>query len=686
VQDWEAPNPVKDNRSGLIGKGVDRYEGPLKVSGTAAYAYEVQPPSPPAYGVMVGAEIATGRISDVDIAAAEAAPGVLAVWTHRNVPAQPPRGTKAHPRSTQGSKPALESDRVTYFGQPVAFVVADTLENATAAAKLVRLTYAADDPVVDFAARLADAGMPPGEQDTEIGDFEAGFAASEVKLDETWTTPIQNHCQMEPCASIVWWEGGKCVAHTSIQMVKPAQHGLAETLGIGRDDVHLMTRYIGGGFGGKGQTYDDLTLAALAARALGRPVKVAFTRQQMMHGTIHRPATVQRVRLGASADGRLNAMSLMTWTHCQRDGAFTEHASNFARSLYAAPNRLTGHRLVKLDLPHAGPMRAPGEASGTMSLECAMDELAEKLGMDPVELRIRNEPEVDPENGRPFSMRQLVRCMREGAQLFGWDRRLPAPGQVRDGRWRVGLGMAAAIRGNFLLPAKCSFTVDAEGVITVRQGMTDIGTGTYTVLAQIAAETLGVPLGKVVVEIGDSELPPAPGSGGGTPSSQFYAEQWSGCLPATVFPMSNQWQTLKDQITAMVPSGNTNQAIGLAWGWQSLSTTNPPISAPSKASNYVYKDYIVLLSDGLNTQNRWSTSQSSIDARQAILCQNIKADTANPVTIFTIQVNINNADAKSQVLQDCATNGNFQMITSASQTSDAFKNILTQISKLRVAR
>lgn len=178
----------------------------------------------------------------------------------------------------------------------------------------------------------------------------------------------------------------------------------------------------------------------------------------------------------------------------------------------------------------------------------------------------------------------------------------------------------------------------------------------------------------------------APGSGGGTPSSQFYAEQWSGCLPATVFPMSNQWQTLKDQITAMVPSGNTNQAIGLAWGWQSLSTTNPPISAPSKASNYVYKDYIVLLSDGLNTQNRWSTSQSSIDARQAILCQNIKADTANPVTIFTIQVNINNADAKSQVLQDCATNGNFQMITSASQTSDAFKNILTQISKLRVAR
>lgn len=178
----------------------------------------------------------------------------------------------------------------------------------------------------------------------------------------------------------------------------------------------------------------------------------------------------------------------------------------------------------------------------------------------------------------------------------------------------------------------------------------------------------------------------APGSSSASPSSQFYAEQWSGCLPATVFPMSNQWQTLKDQITAMSPSGNTNQAVGLAWGWQSLSTTNGPIAAPAKASNYVYKDYIVLLSDGLNTQNRWSTSQSTIDDRQEILCQNIKADTTNPVTIFTIQVNISNRDAKSQVLQDCATNGNFQMITSSSQTSDAFKNILTQISKLRVAK
>ena len=297
VHDWTPNNPVKENRSGLIGKPVDRYEGPLKVSGTAPYAYEVQPPSPPAYGVMVGAAIATGRISGVDIAEAQATPGVLVVWTHLNAPFQAPKGTKAHPRSSAGSKPALENDRVLFFGQPVALVVGETLEAATAGAHRVKLTYAEDAPDVDFPGSLDRAVSPVGEEDMEVGDFPRGFADSPVQIDATWSTPIQNHCQMEPCASTVWFEGDKCVAHTSIQMVKPAQHGLAETLGIPRDDVHLLTRYIGGGFGGKGQTYDDLILAALAARALGRPVKVAYTRQQMMHGTIHRPATVMQVQL-----------------------------------------------------------------------------------------------------------------------------------------------------------------------------------------------------------------------------------------------------------------------------------------------------------------------------------------------------------------------------------------------------
>lgn len=513
VIDWEAQNPIKTNRSGLIGKPVDRYEGPLKVTGTAPYAYEVQPPAPALYGALVTSTIPRGRIVAVDAAAALAAPGVRLVWTHENVPAQAPRPDKTDFWSASPD-PALEDDRVRYFGQPVGLVVADTFENATAAARLVKLTYAEEPAELIFADHLDKAGDPPGEQDVRVGDFEAAFAAAPVKLEGTWVTPLQNHCQMEPCATTAWWEDGKLTVHTSVQMVRRTQQSLALTLQMPHQDVHLLTRYIGGGFGGKGTSYEDLTLAALASRELGQPVKIALTRQQMMTATIHRPATRMEVKLGAEPDGRLTAMSLMTTTHCHRRGAFTEHASNFARSLYAAPNRLTGHRLVKLDLPHAGAMRAPGEAPGMLSLEVAMDELAERLGLDPIELRIRNEPEADPETGKPFSIRQLVRCMKEGAQLFGWDRRLPTPGQVRDGRWLVGLGMAAAIRGNFLLPARCSFAADADGLITVRQGMTDIGTGTYTVLAQIAAETMGVPLEQVRVEIGDSELPPAPGSGG----------------------------------------------------------------------------------------------------------------------------------------------------------------------------
>ena len=514
VKDWEAPNPISENRGGLIGKGVDRYEGRLKVTGQAPYAYEVEPPSPPAYGFLVGAPIARGRVVAVDTAAAEAAPGVLLVWTHRNAPKQGERGAKLNPRSQRGANPALADDRVEHFGQHVGFVVADSFENARAAAALIRFEFTAEPADLIFEENLAKGEQPEGEEDVRVGDFEAAFAKAPVTLDETYTSPIQNHAQMEPCATTAWWEGDKVTVHTSIQMVKGGQHTLAETLMLPSDKVRLLTRYIGGGFGGKGQSYDDLTLSALAARELGRPVKIAYTRQQMMQATIHRPAVRMRVRLGAQPDGTLDAFALEAVTHCRREVPFTEHAANFSRSLYAAPNRLTGHRLVKLDIPAAGPMRAPGEASGMLSLECAMDELAEKLGLDPIELRLRNEPERDPETGKPFSVRQLARCLTEGAQRFGWDRRNQKPGQVRDGRWLVGMGMAAAIRGNFLLPAKAGVRIDADGTVTLRQGMTDIGTGTYTILAQITAETLGVPLEQVRVELGDSDFPPAPGSGG----------------------------------------------------------------------------------------------------------------------------------------------------------------------------
>jgi xanthine dehydrogenase YagR molybdenum-binding subunit len=514
ITDYALPNPINQNRSGIIGRAVDRYEGPLKVSGTAPYASEVKTPSPPAYGVMVGAEIGCGTIVAVDDAAAKAAPGVKLVWhVFDPPPGQGEAGAKSYVQGQAVADPVFVNPKVRYFGQPVALIVADTLENAAAAAELVKVSYEAD-PEAEYAFDPAAAEPSEADKDSVVGDFELAFAEAPVSLDETYSTPIQNHCQMEPCATTAWWEDGKVQVNTSVQMIKGPQHLVAETLQIHRNDVHLMSLYVGGGFGGKGSSYEDLASAALASRALGQPVKIALTRQQMFNATVHRPATVQRVRLGATPDGRLIALSLIAATHCARNAPFIERAAAFSRALYAAPNRLTGHRLQLLDIAVASAMRAPGEASGMMSLEAAMDELADKLGLDPIELRIRNEPDKHPESGQPYSARQLIECMQSGAEKFGWRHRNPKPGMTRDGRWLVGMGMAAAIRGNFLLPAKASLKVSADGTIRLQQGMTDIGTGSYTILAQIAAETMGVPLEQVVVEIGDSGFSPAPGSGG----------------------------------------------------------------------------------------------------------------------------------------------------------------------------
>ncbi len=514
ISDYALPNPINQNRSGIIGRAVDRYEGPLKVSGTAPYAYEVKTPSPPAYGVLVAAGIGCGAVTAVDDAAARAAPGVKLVWhVFDQPPGQGAAGAKSYVQGQAVADPVFVNPKVRYFGQPVALVVADTLENAAAAAALVQVSYD-EDLEAQYGFDPAEAAPTQHDQDSAIGDFEQAFADAPVQLDEVYSTPIQNHCQMEPCATTAWWEGEKVVINTSVQMIKGPQHLVAETLQIHRSNVHLMSLYVGGGFGGKGSSYEDLALAALASRTLQQPVKIALTRQQMFNATVHRPATVQRVRLGATPDGRLTALSLLAATHCNRNAPFIERAANFSRALYAAPNRLTGHRLQLLDIAVASAMRAPGEASGMMSLEAAMDELADKLGIDPIELRIRNEPERHPETGQPYSCRQLIECMRDGAEKFGWSQRNPKPGQTRDGRWLVGMGMAAAIRGNFLLPAKAALKAEPDGTIRLRQGMTDIGTGSYTILAQIAAETMGVPLEKVVVEIGDSGFAPAPGSGG----------------------------------------------------------------------------------------------------------------------------------------------------------------------------
>jgi xanthine dehydrogenase YagR molybdenum-binding subunit len=514
-----ARNPIDENRGGLIGKPIARVDGRLKVTGEAPYAYEVQEaPGAPAYGFIVEATIAKGRIADIDASAAETAPGVLMVMTHRNAPKQGAWGPVDAKDRFARSSPQLANDRVRYYGEAVAFVVAESFEVARAAAKLVRIRYAVEPGEFDMAAAQGKAETPKDDEqqkaDSRIGDFEPAFAGAPVQVDATYTTPTHIHAQMEPHATIAWWTGDKLTVHCAAQLLESAQNAVANTLQIPPSKVRIVSRYIGGGFGGKLPIYGDVMLSAMAARQLKRPVKTALTRQQMFHFTTHRSQTVQRVRLGATPDGKLTAIGHDSLSHSARFDNFYETASTQTRTLYAAPNRLTTHRMVKLDLPISDSTRAPGEAVGMLALEQAMDELAEKLGLDPIELRRRNEPAMDPEKNIPFSTRQLLRCMDEGAERFGWNRRNAAPGAVRDGRWQIGLGFAAAIRSNLLMDARCAVSLDRQGVLTARMSMTDIGTGSYTVFTQIAAEMLGLPVDKVRIELGDSDFPETPGSGG----------------------------------------------------------------------------------------------------------------------------------------------------------------------------
>src|SRR5712672_3043904 len=509
----EMNSPVGPNAldaQGIVGKPLDRVDGPLKVTGGARYAYETQQDIV-LYGFVVEASIGKGRIKSLDTRAAEKAPGVALVLTHRNAPAQ---GTGNH----REAHPVLTGPQVTRYGQPVAFVVAESFEQARAAAYLVDVKYDRSNGKYALRSNLNEARVPKPDDapaaDSAVGDFAGAFAGAPVKLDVTYTTPLQSHAMMEPHATLATWDGNKLTLHTANQMLNQGQQVIATTLKMPVENVRLISPFIGGGFGGKLWVNADAILAAIASRQLKRPVKIALTRQQIFHVTTHRSNTIQRLRLATDREGRLLAIGHDVFSGNLPSEQTYEGAALQTRTLYAGANRLTRHRLAPLDIPVASSMRAPGESVGLMALECAMDELAEKLNLDPIELRVRNEPSEDPEKHIPFSSRHLIACMREGARRFGWDKRNPKPGQVRDGHWLVGMGMAAATRGNPLLLSEANVRLNPDGTATVRMAMTDIGTGTYTILAQIAAEMLGLPTERVRVELGDTNFPQAAGSGG----------------------------------------------------------------------------------------------------------------------------------------------------------------------------
>ena len=510
-------NPIDQLK--VIGKPTDRIEGPLKTTGTAPYAYERHDVAPKqAYGYVLGAAIAKGRIASLDDSAARAAPGVLAVVTAANAG---PLG-----KAQRNTARLLAGPEVQHYHQAVALVVAESFEQARAAASLIRVKYTRGNGKFDLQSEKNSAQVPKSAPDTSYGDFTGAFASAPVKLDQQYRTPDQAHAMMEPHSSIAAWQGDKLTLWTSNQMVNWAVSDTATTLGIGKENVRIISPYVGGGFGGKLFIRADAVLAALGARAARRPVKVALSRPLMFNNTPHRPATMQRIRIGASADGLITAIGHESWSG-DLEGGKPEVAVQQTQLLYAGANRMTALRLAKLDLPEGNAMRAPGEAPGLMALEIAMDEMALKLDLDPVQFRILNDTQVDPAKPeRRFSQRQLVQCLRTGAKKFGWDKRKPR----REGDWMTGMGVASAFRNNIVQDSAARVRLDAQGIVTVETDMTDIGTGSYTIIAQTAAEMMGLSIDKVVVRLGDSTFPVSAGSGGQWGANSSTAGVYAACV------------------------------------------------------------------------------------------------------------------------------------------------------------
>src|SRR4051812_22938906 len=484
---FESPattNPIDQLK--IVGKPVSRVDGPLKTTGTAHYAYERHDVvANQAYGYVVGSAIAKGRIKSIDLAAAKAAPGVLAIVTADNA-------GKLDKGKLNTAK-LLGGPEIQHYHQAIAVVVAETFEQARAAAQLIRVDYAPEQGAFHLASLLDHAKPGPitgGPGGTAVGDFAANFAAAPVRLDARYSTPDEAHAMMEPHATIAAWEGDKLTLWTSNQMIAWNKAEMALILGIPKENVRLDSPFIGGGFGGKLFPRADALLAALGARAAKRPVKVALQRPLMFNNTTHRPATIQRIRIGARQDGKITAIGHECWSG-DLPGGKPDGAVSQTRLLYAGADRMTATRFAELDLPESNAMRAPGEATGMMALEIAIDELAEKLGIDPVELRILNDTQIDPEKPeRAFSQRRFVECLRAGAARFDWSMRNAQPGRVRDGEWLVCSGIAAVFGNNVLTKWAGWVRRDRSGVVTVETGMTDIGTGGSPIIAQSGAEMM----------------------------------------------------------------------------------------------------------------------------------------------------------------------------------------------------
>ena len=511
----------------LIGTPVDRVDGLLKVTGKATYATDYKVANM-AYACIFKSTIAAGTITRIDSAEAEKVPGILAVITHVNAP-------KLNPGGGLRGGALLQGPEVKFFGQHIGIIVAETFEQASHAARLVKIEYQPSEARTDF-DKLAAEAVPAREADIKRGDFETAFSNGQFTVDEVYETPVEHHHPMEPHATVAVWEGDHLTLYNASQIVNGAQHAAANTLNIKPENVRIVSPYIGGGFGSKGGLWANLVLAAVAAKAVNRPVQLALNRQQMFNSVGLRQRNRQRMRLAANNDGKLLALAHETTTQCAIDDEFVEPCGDCSKIMYDAPNSLIGYRVVHMNMITPTYTRGPGKATGSFALESAIDELAFKLNMDPIEFRLKNEPAKDPSNDKPWSSRKLVECLKEGAKAFGWEKRNAQPGRQQHGDYLVGYGVACGTYPAHQQASSAIIKLTREGnktVATIEMAAADLGTGTHTILAQTAADGLGLPIDQVHVVIGDSDLPPAAGSVGSVGATSYANAVNDACVKIT---------------------------------------------------------------------------------------------------------------------------------------------------------
>ncbi|WP_134091160.1 xanthine dehydrogenase family protein molybdopterin-binding subunit [Olivibacter sp. XZL3] len=517
-----------------IGNAIDRVEGRLKVTGMAKYASEFFVENL-AYAQAINSTVAKGKIVSIDTSEAEKQKGVILVLTHLNAEKLKAYDEERPVLSVSSIQPVLQSPEIHYYGEYVGLVVADTFEQAQYAARLVKIEYEKDAPTINFEEARGEAYKPNEQSDHLRGDIDAGMAEAEVKLEATYNTPIEHQHPMELHAIIATWDNGKVKAYASQQMIDNAAITIAETFQIPKRDVRVIAPYVGGGFGSKLHAKQHVILAVMAAKMTGRPVQLTVTRQQMFTNTNLRQHNEQKISIGATRDGKLTALAHDTLSHTSTYEEYQEPCGSVSKMLYNVPNNRVTHRLIPMNIQTPFAMRAPGEATGSFALESAMDELAWKLKMDPIAFRILNDTQTDLSNDKAFSSRLLKECLRIGADKFGWNQRKMTPGTNRQGNWLIGYGVSAASRAAPYQKTSSKVLLELKNktlYATVQMDATDIGTGSYTIIAQTASEYLGIPVERITVEIGDSLFPVTPGSGGSWGAASYANGARMACLNA----------------------------------------------------------------------------------------------------------------------------------------------------------